>query len=193
MRVGVLALQGGFAEHARMLQRLSVQTHWVRLPQDLDGLDGLIVPGGESTVMGKLAEEFGLMAPLREFAQQHAVWGSCAGAIFMAREVDHLQPVLGVMDIAAERNAFGRQLASFQQGLSMARLAPDVDTETDFPGLFIRAPNIRPLREGVQVLAELSDGRAVALRQRKLLATSFHPELTDDLRWHVYFLTLVRA
>ena len=188
MQVGVLALQGGFAEHVRLLQQLGVQARLVRLPSDLDHLSGLIIPGGESTVMGKLALASGLMEPLRVFAHQHAVWGSCAGAIFMARNVDHAQPVLGLMDIAVERNAFGRQAASFQQALDISRLAPRVDTTLAFPGIFIRAPKIQPLAQSVKVLAELPDGSVVAVRQGKWLATAFHPELTDDARWHDYFL-----
>ncbi len=184
--IGVLALQGAFAEHIAILRRLGVATVEVRLPADLEELDGLIIPGGESTAIGKLATTYQLMAPLRAFAQSHPVWGTCAGMILLAKEVGRDQPLLGVMDIVVERNAFGRQVDSFETYLE----APAVDAEP-IPAVFIRAPRLVEASDGVQVLARLADGSAVAARQGGWLATAFHPELTDDDRFHRYFVALV--
>jgi 5'-phosphate synthase pdxT subunit len=188
--VGVLALQGDFAEHEAMLRRIGAQARQVRLPEQLEGLSGLIIPGGESTTIGKLATTFGLIEPLRRFAAERPVWGTCAGAIFMASDAQREQPILGVMDIVVERNAFGRQVDSFLADLSIPALAEDPGRP--FPGVFIRAPLIESVGKGVEILARLaSDGsRIVAARQGRLLATSFHPELTDDPRLHRYFLSL---
>ena len=177
--VGVLALQGGFAAHARMLRSLGAEVREVRTPRDLEGLDGLVMPGGESTTMTLGIEREGLADPLRAFAKP--IFGTCAGLIMLDRE--HL----GLMDIEAERNAFGRQLHSFEADLS-------------FPGIeggpmravFIRAPWISDVGPGVQVLAEV-DGHPVAAREGRLLAISFHPELGDDDRLHRAFLEQVRA
>ena len=193
MRIGVLALQGDFAEHQVMLRRIGAEASQVRLPAQLDGLDGLIIPGGESTTIGKLAVTFGLIEPLRRFAGTHPVWGTCAGAILLSRDARRKQPLLEVMDITVERNAFGRQVDSFEIDLAVPVLA---DHDRPFRAVFIRAPLIESAGKGVEVVARLSDGGAgqiVAARQGHLLATSFHPELTGDDRFHRYFLSLVEA
>lgn len=195
MKVGVLALQGDFAEHLAALSRLGVETSEVRLPAQLEGLDGLIIPGGESTAIGKLATTFGLMEPLTQFGKQHAIWGTCAGAIFLSHDAHRKQPLLGLMDITVERNAFGRQVESFEMELSVQALD---DNQRTFHAFFIRAPLIERVGKGVDVLATMPEGtdragQIVAARQDHLLATSFHPELTGDDRFHKYFLELVRG
>lgn len=190
MRIGVLALQGDFAEHIAVLRSLGVQAVEVRLPEHLTGLDGLIIPGGESTTIGKLAEDFRLMEPLRDFAKTRAVWGTCAGAIFLSRDARRQQPLLGLMDITVERNAFGRQIASFEVDLDVPALQELNANGGSYHAVFIRAPLIESVQGEAQVLARLDDGRIVAARQGKLLATSFHPELTDDDRFHRYFLLI---
>lgn len=191
MRIGVLALQGDFAEHLASLRRLGVQAVEVRLAEQLEGLDGLIIPGGESTTIGKLATTYHLIEPLRAFGRSHPVWGTCAGAIFLSKDAHRDQPLLGMMDIGVERNAFGRQVESFETDLHVAALE---DPQRPFHAVFIRAPLIERVGPQVEVLAELSDGnrsaRIVAAQQGKWLATSFHPELTGDDRFHRYFLTL---
>ena len=199
MRIGVLALQGAFIEHIKILRELGVEAVEVRLPKDLAGLDGLIIPGGESTTIGKLATMYGLMEPLRQFAAEKPVWGTCAGMIFMAKEIGRDQPLLGVMDINVERNAFGRQVDSFEVGLDVPALVKNNGTgrqgdKVPFPAVFIRAPRLVAADEeqGVEVLARLADGTAVAARQGHWLVTSFHPELTNDDRFHRYFLSLAR-
>ncbi|MCX7854940.1 MAG: pyridoxal 5'-phosphate synthase glutaminase subunit PdxT [Anaerolineae bacterium] len=189
MKVGVLALQGAFIEHKNVLTRLGVQPAEVRLPEHLEGLDGLIIPGGESTTMGLLAQKWGLLEPLRAFARSgRPVWGTCAGMILLAKEiVDGVpgQPILGLMDITVRRNAFGRQVDSFEADLTVPVLS-----DPPFHAVFIRAPIIERVGAGVDVLASLEDGTAVAVRQGNLLATAFHPELTGDVRFHRYFLQL---
>jgi 5'-phosphate synthase pdxT subunit len=192
MKMGVLAIQGDFAEHIVMLKRLGVEAVEVRLPAHLDGLDGLIVPGGESTTIGKLSVDFGLIEPLRAFGQSHAVWGTCAGAIFLSKDARRSQPLLGIMDITVERNAFGRQVDSFEVDLEIAALNLAGQTAAPYHAVFIRAPLIESVSGEARVLSTLPDGRIVAARQDKLLATSFHPELTRDTRFHEYFLTLAR-
>ncbi|RME90341.1 MAG: pyridoxal 5'-phosphate synthase glutaminase subunit PdxT [Anaerolineae bacterium] len=192
MKIGVLALQGDFAEHIAMLRRLGVQTAEVRLPEHLDDLDGLIIPGGESTTIGKLAVDFGLIEPLRAFGERHAIWGTCAGAIFLSKDVRREQPLLGLMDITVQRNAFGRQVDSFEIDLEVAALKAIDGKARPYHAVFIRAPIIETVGDGVDVLATLPDGRIVAAQQGKLLATSFHPELTNDTRFHAYFLSLIR-
>lgn len=188
MRIGVLALQGAFIEHIKKLEGLGVEAVEVRLPQDLEGLDGLIIPGGESTTIGKLAVDYGLVEPLTAFAQEKPVWGTCAGMIFMARDIGLQQPLLGVMDIVVERNAFGRQVDSFITDLEIEGL----NGEGPFPAIFIRAPKIAAVDDKeVQVLARLEDGTAVAAREGHWLVTSFHPELSEDDRLHRYFIKLV--
>ncbi len=192
MRIGVLAIQGDFAEHIAMLKRLGVEGMEVRLPRHLEGLDGLIIPGGESTTIGKLAADFGLLEPLREFGRSHAIWGTCAGAIFLSKDVRRNQPLLGLMDITVQRNAFGRQVDSFEADLEVKALQQVANSIQPFHAIFIRAPIIESTGKGVEVLATLPDGRIVAARQGKLLATSFHPELTGDTRFHQFFLALAR-
>ncbi len=188
LAIGVLALQGAFAEHIKAVNALGAVGVEVRLPADLGGLDGLIIPGGESTTIGKLATTYGLMAPLREFAQKKPVWGTCAGMIFMAKDIGADQPLLGLMDIVVERNAFGRQVDSFIVDLEMPALNGD---GRPFPAVFIRAPRLIKAKSGVQTLAALPDGALVAARQGNWLVTSFHPELTGDYRLHRYFLEMV--
>ncbi|MEW6180351.1 MAG: pyridoxal 5'-phosphate synthase glutaminase subunit PdxT [Chloroflexota bacterium] len=192
MKIGVLALQGAFIEHQHVLEKLGVETVQVRLPEHLAGLDGLIIPGGESTTISKLATAFGLMQPLREFAQQHAVWGTCAGAIFLSRDVGRDQPVLGLMDITVRRNAFGRQVDSFETLLDVPALGRVDAANRPFPAVFIRAPLIEKVNGTAEVLAALPEGGIVAVQQGRWLATSFHPELSDDDRFHRYFLELAR-
>jgi 5'-phosphate synthase pdxT subunit len=190
MRIGVLALQGDFAEHKAVLQRLAVEVTEVRQPADLQGLEGLIIPGGESTTIGKLATRFELMEPLRTFGAERAIWGTCAGAIFLARDVQRDQPLLGLMDITVERNAFGRQVDSFEANLTVDALS---DPARPFHAVFIRAPVITRIGAQVEVLASLppvspgASARIVAARQGRLLATAFHPELAGDDRFHQYF------
>jgi 5'-phosphate synthase pdxT subunit len=193
VNIGVLALQGDFAEHKVILQRVGVQASEVRLPGELVDLDGLIIPGGESTTIGKLADDFGLLEPLRKFGESKAMWGTCAGAIFLSRDAYHQQPLLGLMDIFVERNAFGRQVASFETDLQVPALA-DVDPDNlPYHAIFIRAPLIKSVGGDVRVLARLEDNRIVAAQQGKFLATSFHPELTDDDRFHRYFIKLAES
>ena len=190
MRIGVLALQGDFKEHIVVLRRLDVETVEVRLPSHLEELDGLIIPGGESTTIGKLAAAYHLMGPLVEFGAQKAIWGTCAGAIFLSKDVHRQQPLLSLMDITVGRNAFGRQVASFETDLDVPALREVAPDGAPYHAVFIRAPLIESVRQPAQVLAQLPDGRIVAARQGRLLATSFHPELTQDDRFHRYFVTL---
>ncbi|MBV6396945.1 MAG: Pyridoxal 5'-phosphate synthase subunit PdxT [Anaerolineales bacterium] len=190
MKIGVLALQGDFAEHIATLKRLGVETREVRLPENLTGLDGLIIPGGESTTIGKLATDFNLMEPLRQFGKAHTVWGTCAGAIFLSKDVSRPQPLLGIMDIKVERNAFGRQTDSFESDLDIHELKQATNSSHPYHAFFIRAPIIESVSGSAKILATLPDGRIVAAQQGHLLATSFHPELTGDTRFHEYFLSL---
>ena len=190
MRTGVLALQGDFAEHTAVLKRLKVETVEVRLPRDLDGVDALIMPGGESTTFSYLMDLYDLKEPIREMAGAGVpIWGTCAGLIMMARELTEDQPIpLRLMDIQVIRNAFGRQVDSFEADVYVEPLGPE-----KFTAVFIRAPVIAQVGEGIRVLSRLEDGRPVAVQQGNLLGTSFHPELTDDPRLHRYFLSLVPA
>ena len=190
MEIGVLALQGDFLEHITMLESLDIKTRLVKLPQHLEGLNGLIIPGGESTTIGKLAIAYNLMDSLREFGKTHAIWGTCAGAIFLSRDAQRDQPLLELMDIQVERNAFGRQVASFEIDLQAPFLKDGV--ERPYHAVFIRAPLIKSVRGDAEILLALPDGRIVAARQGHLLATAFHPELTDDTRFHQYFLELAK-
>jgi len=187
MKIGVLAIQGDFAEHVVMLKRLGVGTMEVRLPAHLEGLDGLIIPGGESTTIGKLCADYKLLEPLREFSCRRATWGTCAGAIFLSKDARRSQPLLGVMDITVERNAFGRQVDSFEADLHV----PELGAGGPFHAIFIRAPIIETVSGDARVIGSLPDGRIVAARQGNLLATSFHPELTGDPRFHEYFLSIL--
>jgi len=192
MKIGVLALQGDFTEHITMLKRLGVETAEVRLPAHLESLDGLIVPGGESTTIGKLSVDFGLLEPLRKFGKKHAIWGTCAGAILLSKDARRDQPLLGLMDITVARNAFGRQLDSFEADLDIGPLKQATKTTAPYHAIFIRAPIIESVSGKAKIFSTLPDGRIVAAQQGKLLATSFHPELTDDLRFHEYFLSLAK-
>jgi len=192
MEIGVLALQGDFAEHIAALRRIGVGTREVRLPQHLDGIQGLIIPGGESTTIGKLAVDFGLMEPLFKFGQRRAIWGTCAGAILISKDARRQQPLLGLMDITVERNAFGRQIDSFEADLEAPFLKQVDPAGGPFHAIFIRAPIISSTYGRADVLATLPDGRIVAARQNCLLATSFHPELTGDDRFHRYFVEMAK-
>ena len=193
MKIGVLALQGDFAEHVSMLKRIGVEAVEVRLPEQLNGLDGLIIPGGESTTIGKLAVAYNLMEPLREFGKSHAVWGTCAGAIFLSKDIGRDQPLLELMDIKVQRNAFGRQVDSFETDLEIDELFKTTGTEHPYHAVFIRAPIIESVGGKARVLCALADGRIVAAQQGHLLATSFHPELTSDTRFHEYFISLASS
>ena len=186
--VGVLALQGDFREHIEMLNILGVVSCEVRLPSALCDLDALIIPGGESTTIARLVLQYGFLEPLRDFcASGRPVWGTCAGAILLARDVDELdRPGIQAMDIQIQRNAFGRQLQSFQ-----SQVAIDGISDGEFPAVFIRAPAIIDVDASVEILATLPDGKIVAARQRNLLATVFHPELTTDVRLHNLFLSMI--
>jgi len=190
MKIGVLALQGDFREHIKVLHQLGAETIEVRLPGDLKKADALIIPGGESTTIGKLAETYGLIDTLRAFALRKPVWGTCAGMIFLAKKIDTAQPLLGVMDIEVRRNAFGRQVDSFQADLMVPAL--NNGKRKPYPAVFIRAPKIVKTMGQAKVMAQLPDGTAVAAREGKWLVTSFHPELTDDTRFHDFFLKLLR-
>ncbi|MBZ0292286.1 MAG: pyridoxal 5'-phosphate synthase glutaminase subunit PdxT [Anaerolineae bacterium] len=187
MKVGVLALQGAFIEHEKTLRGLGAEVKQVRLPADLNDLDGLIIPGGESTTIGKLAVEYGLIEPLRDFARSKPTWGTCAGMIFLAKDIGiDRQPILGVMDITVNRNAFGRQIDSFEVDLGISVL-----DDRPFHAVFIRAPVVTAVDQNVDVISTLADGRIVAVQEEHLLATAFHPELTDDNRLHQYFLSII--
>ena len=190
MNIGVLALQGDFAEHILMLHRLGVEAREVRLPAQLVDLDGLILPGGESTTFGKLAVHYEFIEPLRQFAVHKAVWGTCAGAIFLAKDALRPQPLLQLMDITVARNAFGRQVASFETDLDVPALRQVDPSDRPYHAIFIRAPLIEAVHGDAQALASLPDGRIVAAQQGRWLATSFHPELTQDDRFHRYFIRL---
>jgi len=189
-RIGVLALQGAFAEHADAFSRLGAQTVEVRLPEHLADLDGLVIPGGESTTISRLMVEYGLLPRLREIASQGLpVWGTCAGMILLAKRVTDLShPVLAVMDVAIRRNAFGRQVDSFEADLDVPVLG-----QPPFRAVFIRAPAVVEIGPQVQVLARLDSETIVAAQEGHLLATAFHPELTADLRFHRYFLEMAAA
>jgi 5'-phosphate synthase pdxT subunit len=188
MRIGVLASQGAFVEHIAILRQLEVEALPVRLPQELAGLDGLIIPGGESTSISKLMLSYNLMNEVRDLAQNGLpIFGTCAGMILLASKISDLDvEPLGVMDITVGRNAFGRQRDSFETELSIPVLG-----EKPFPGVFIRAPAIEQANGKAEILARLADGTGVAARQGKLVASAFHPELTSDFRFHQYFLDIV--
>ena len=189
MRIGVLASQGAFAEHIAVLRRLGMEAPPVRLPRELDGLDGLIIPGGESTTITRLMRDYRLIDEITRLARNgFPVFGTCAGMVLLASELsggNGVEP-LRVMQIKVRRNAFGRQRESFETELSIPALGDE-----PFPGVFIRAPAIEESTGEVEILARLDDGTAVAARQEKLLASAFHPELTDDPRFHQYFLDIV--
>ena len=187
MEVGVLAIQGDFAEHIAVLGELGVTAREIRLPEQLHSLDGLIIPGGESTTLSRLMTIYNLRDPIAEMAAQgHAIWGTCAGMIMLSQEITEQDPVpLGIMDIGVQRNAFGRQVDSFEQALNVDGIGED-----PYHAIFIRAPVIIRVGPTVRVLSKLEDQRPVAVQQGNLIATSFHPELTRDYRFHSYFLNL---
>lgn len=189
-RIGVLALQGDVAEHRAMLSRSGAEPVTLKQPEQLNEVQGLVIPGGESTAIGKLLRRFGLLEPLQQLTRNgFPVYGTCAGMILLADQIEDAaadQPVIGGMDIVVRRNAFGRQRESFETDISV----PEVG-EQPLHAVFIRAPLINRVGEGVRVLATLDDGRAVAARQENLLVSSFHPELTDDNRMHRYFVEMV--
>ena len=188
MKIGVLAAQGAFAEHIDTLKKLDTEAQPVRLPEELQGVDGLIIPGGETTAISRLLRAYDLVpAILNKAAGGMPVFGTCAGMILMARRISgNNTPALGLMDIKVRRNAFGRQVDSFETELEIHDIG-----EEPYPAVFIRAPFIEEYDEDVEVLARLPDGTVVAVRQGNLLATAFHPELTEDLRFHRYFLDMV--
>lgn len=189
-KVGVLALQGDFLEHEVALLRLGVKAGEVRLPKELEEVEAIIIPGGESTTMARLMDLYNLRAPLVERAKKGMpMWGTCAGMIMLAKRLTDDRPApLGVMDIEVSRNAFGRQVDSFEADLPISALGRE-----PFHAVFIRAPVVTRLGKGVEVLAKLPDDRTVAVRDGNLLGTAFHPELTQDTRFHQYFLEMVEA
>jgi pyridoxal 5'-phosphate synthase pdxT subunit len=193
MKIGVLALQGDFSEHVHVLKRIGAETSEVRLPEQLYDIDGLIIPGGESTTIGKLAQDYKLLEPIRLFGEKKAIWGTCAGAIFISKDARRQQPLLELMNITVERNAFGRQVASFEISIDVPVLYQFEPGNQPFPAVFIRAPLIESVQCETQILATLPDGRIVAAQEGHWLATSFHPELTGDDRFHRYFLGLASA
>ncbi len=192
LRVGVLALQGDFEAHLKMLAELGVEAKAVRLPKHLDNLDGIILPGGESTTIGKLMVLYGLDEPLQQkIREKFPIWGTCAGLILLARETDNAlegQPLLASMHIRVRRNAFGSQRESFETDLSVPEIG-----EAPFHAFFIRGPAVESVGPGVVVLATLDDGTIVAVREGHLLGTAFHPEIGGDPRFHQYFLRIVQS
>jgi 5'-phosphate synthase pdxT subunit len=188
MRIGVLALQGDFAEHVSMVQQIGVEVIEVRHSSQLGKINGLIIPGGESTTIGKLATDFGMMDDLRAFGRENPIWGTCAGAIFISKDARRTQPLLGLMDITVVRNAFGRQVESFEVDLDISALNGIKENDRLFHAIFIRAPLIESVQGAARSLATLPDGQIVAAQEGHWLATSFHPELTGDDRFHRYFI-----
>jgi pyridoxal 5'-phosphate synthase pdxT subunit len=188
MKIGVLALQGAFIEHIQTLEKLNLTASAVRLPGELAGLDGLIIPGGESTSILKIMTDFAIMNPLRKLVGDgFPVWGTCAGMICLAKHVSTDGMItIGMMDISVKRNAFGRQVESFETDLEIPVLGPAL-----YHAVFIRAPVVSKVGKAVQVIAKLDDGTPVAARQDRMLVTSFHPELTEDFRFHKYFIDVV--
>src|SRR5687767_9994245 len=187
MKIGVLALQGAFREHLQTLDAIGVEGVEVRLPSDLEGVSGLIIPGGESTTMRRLIDRWKLYEPLTAFADSGApVFGTCAGMIVLAREIAGGEPpILPLLDVTVRRNAFGRQLDSFEGELSVPVLG-----DQPVHGVFIRAPIVERVGPGVDVLATLDDGRIVAVRERNVIATAFHPELAGETRFHRLVATM---
>ncbi|MGB9887887.1 MAG: pyridoxal 5'-phosphate synthase glutaminase subunit PdxT [Moorellales bacterium] len=187
MRIGVLAMQGAFREHRLALERCGAEAVEVRYPQDLENLDGLIIPGGESTTISYLLQRRELFDPLKDrLLDGLAAFGTCAGLVLLAREVAGPAPAtLGVMDLTVRRNAYGRQVDSFEADITAPALGPE-----PLRAVFIRAPRVERVGEGVEVLASFRD-RPVLVRQGRWLASAFHPELTSDLRLHRYFLKMI--
>jgi 5'-phosphate synthase pdxT subunit len=193
-RIGILAFQGDFREHALAVERLGAESRLVRLPRDLEGVDGLILPGGESTVMGKLMIAYDVVEPLRSLlAEGMPAWGTCAGMILLSRATDNAlagQPLLASINMRTRRNAFGAQRESFETMLNIPAIGPE-----PYHAVFIRGPVVEEVGEGVEVLARIDapEPNIVAVRQNLLLATAFHPEVTEDLRFHEYFLGMVQT
>jgi 5'-phosphate synthase pdxT subunit len=187
MKIGVLALQGDFAEHMATLEAIGVEGVEVRLPADLEGVSGLILPGGESTTMRKLIDRWRLREPILRLAASGApLFGTCAGMIVLAREIaGGEEPLLSLLDVTVRRNAFGRQLESFEVDLSVPVLG-----DQPVHGVFIRAPIIERTGPGIDVLARIDDGRIVAVRERNVVATAFHPELAGETRFHRLVATM---
>jgi 5'-phosphate synthase pdxT subunit len=187
MKIGVLALQGAFIEHVRTYRAIGVDAVEVRLPEHLEGVSGLTLPGGESTTMRRLIDRWGLRQPILDLAETGApIFGTCAGMILLAREiVGGEEPVLPLLDVAVRRNAFGRQIDSFEAELAVPMLG-----DQPVHGVFIRAPVIERVGPGVDVLARLDDGRIVAVRERNIIATAFHPELAGETRFHRLVATM---
>jgi 5'-phosphate synthase pdxT subunit len=190
MKIGVLASQGAFAEHIKTLHKLDIDAMPVRLPEELIGMDGLILPGGESTTISKLMNAYDLMQKIASLAGDGMpVFGTCAGMILMAKKISgNTMTSLGLMDITVKRNAFGRQVDSFETDLKIPALGKE-----PFRAVFIRAPAIESCEKDVEILARLENDTIVAVKQGKFLATAFHPELTSDLRFHQYFLDIVKG
>lgn len=190
MKIGVLALQGAFAEHEAMLRGFGVETVPVRQPEHLGGVAGLVLPGGESTTMRKLIERWGLREPILDLAARGApILGTCAGLILLATNIDDGdEPVFGLLDVSVKRNAFGRQLDSFEAELDVPLLG-----DAAVHAVFIRAPIVTSVGEEVEVMARLEDGSAVAVRQRNVMATAFHPELAGEARFHRLLTTMAGA
>ncbi|MBI2304216.1 MAG: pyridoxal 5'-phosphate synthase glutaminase subunit PdxT [Chloroflexi bacterium] len=188
MKIGVLALQGAFVEHIAVLRHLGVEAVPVRLSSQLEGLGGLIIPGGESTTISRLMVSNHLLGELKRRGEEGLpIWGTCAGLILLAKEVEGFEdPTLGLMDVRVRRNAFGRQVDSFEEELSILSLRGE-----SFRGVFIRAPLVEWVGPAVRVLATIANGTAVAVQEGNFLGTAFHPELTSDLRFHRYFLSQV--
>ena len=188
--IGVLAIQGDFAEHLAVLRKLDAKTREIRLPGELEGLDGLIIPGGETTTLARLMDVYGLREPLkRRVRDGMATWGTCAGLILLATKLAEDRPEpLGLMDLDVQRNAYGRQVDSFEVDLPVPALE-----EPDFHAIFIRAPKIQRIGANVTALATLREGGVVAAQEGPMLVTAFHPELTEDTRFHEYFLRMVEA
>jgi 5'-phosphate synthase pdxT subunit len=188
MKIGVLAVQGAFIEHIAILRQLGVEALPIRVLTELTGLDGLVIPGGESTSIGKLMRDYNLMGEVKALGKNGLpIFGTCAGMILLASRIsDSETKPLGLIDITVRRNAFGRQQESFETELSVPVLG-----EEPFPGVFIRAPVIEQANSNVEILAKLNNGTDVAARQGKILVSAFHPELTNDLRFHRYFLDIV--
>ena len=187
-KIGVLALQGAFIEHIHCLRKLGADAFPVRLPQELEGVHGLVIPGGESTVMAKLMHSYNLTGIIRELVSGGLpVFGTCAGMILLSKSASQLNSgMIGAIDIEITRNAFGRQIDSFETDIPIPSFG-----ERPFHAVFIRAPLITKTGPGVEILARLEEGRGVAARQGKVLVCAFHPELTDDIRFHQYFLEII--
>jgi len=188
MKIGVLASQGAFAEHIKVLKQLDIEAVPVRLPDELKGVDGLIIPGGESTTISRLITAYQLESEIKTLVKEgKPLFGTCAGMILLSKDISgNTTKALNLMDIRVKRNAFGRQVDSFETNISVPALG-----EKPYPAVFIRAPLIEQCGDGVEVLAKLNDGTVVAAKQDKLLVTAFHPELTGDYRFHRYFLDMV--